>query len=177
MDCRSLFSFDPMMDDGSDCWPRICHNFHQILLEKTRWHIHTFTLQGAGEIWKTHIGWWIARSHDTPWYIPQLGPKPSKWIFPDKWSSSSSSARLFQMLQMHEEEEGALTCLPNWSGKGILAFRGRWWIPHEVGSRLRRSTARVTASPANSDKKCKWSFFRCQYVWSAFEPTVDSQQC
>ena len=73
---------------------------------------------------------------------------------------------------------GASTSWTNWSGKGFLAFRGRWWwIPHEVGSRLRPSTARVTASPADLHKKCKWCFFRCQYVGSAFEPTVDSQQC
>ena len=82
------------------------------------------------------------------------------------------------MLQMQVERRSIKTCLANWSGKGILAFRGCWWIPHEVGSRLRpSSTARVTASPADSDKKCKWCFFRCQYVGSAFEPTVDSQQC
>ena len=82
--------------DGFDCWPRICHNFHQILLEKTKWHIHTFYLAGHTnkEICKTHIVWWIARSHDTPWNIPQLALKPSKWIFPDKWCS----AQLFQIV-------------------------------------------------------------------------------
>ena len=42
-----LFSFDPKKD-LIDFFSRICHNFHQILLEKTKWHIHTYYVGGRG---------------------------------------------------------------------------------------------------------------------------------
>ena len=106
--------------------------------------------------------------------IPQLAPKPSsKLKVPDKWYS----ARRFNSSLMQMQRRRINLSYESTRKGSPLAFRGCWWIPHEVGSRLRPSTARVTASPADSSKKCKWCFFRCQYVGSAFEPTVDSQQC
>ena len=159
-----LFSFDPKKD-LIDFFSRICHNFHQILLEKTKWHIHTYYVGGrglAGDLQNTYCLMNCALA----WHTMKHSSTGSETEQVNKWTSSS------QLFWIVPNAGGALTCVQNWSGKGILSFRGRWWIPHEVGSRLRRSTARVTAaSPADSHKNCKWCFFRCQYVGSAFEPS------
>ena len=159
--------------EGSDwCFSRICHNFHQILLEKTKWHIHTFYVAGRGGLAGDLQNTYSLMNCSLAWHTMKHSSTGSETEQVNKWISSS------QLFWIVPNAGGALlTRLPNWSGKGILSFRGRCWIPHEVGSRLRRSTARVTASPADSHKKCKWCFFRCQYVGSAFEPTVDSKQC
>ena len=169
MDCHSLFSVDPKMDQivGPES---VTISIKSCLRRRSGIFTH-FTLQGAQtRRFAKHIllDELRARMTHRETFLNWLQNQASE-CFPINGAVRNFSKLL--MLQMQVERT-------NGSGKGILAFRGRWWIPHEVGSRLRpSSTARVTASPADSDKKCKWCFFRCQYVGSAFEPTVDSQQC
>ena len=149
---------------------RICLNFHQTLLEKTKWYIHTLPWMAAvnfvnKEICKTYILWAIACLHDTPGNNLQPCPKlAALWIVRIRLKVQNcefSQAQVQDHPQHWNQNKD-----PSWPS----SLFGSWIL-------LRPSTTRVTASPADSRKKYKWSFFCCQYVGTVREPTVDSQEC